>query len=314
MAAADGVICVAGDQGVDWTASSALETVQALDARDGSHMWTFTVRTGVRGMGFADPPGLAAGHGYVYVAVDRLYCLRADDGTRVWSAPYPLTVNLAAGPDAVYAVQETLFALRGRDGTQLWSYAAGAGAMPAPVLVNGVIYLLGGGVLAIRASDGVKLWDSPGPGGGWLACDGNTVCAMSGTDAQVQGNADLPPPQLWTYQASDGRLLYKSAPDAGFNSAPAVTAGIACAFTIGKLTAVNPGNGRILWSYPTTGTPPAAARGKIYTSTPEGDLVALNASDGTPAWQCPIRLTLGPLVAGNTVYACDNTTLYAVRA
>jgi outer membrane protein assembly factor BamB len=77
---------------------------------------------------------------------------------------------------------------------------------------------------------------------------------------------------------------------------------------------VNPANGQILWSYRTTGSPPSAARGRIYTSTPEGDLVALNASDGTPVWQCPIRFTLGPLVAGNTVYVCDHTTLYAVRA
>ena len=321
MAAADGVICVAGDQGVYWT-PSAYEMVQALNARDGSHMWTLTVPAGGRGESYLDPPNVAVSGGRVYAALDNLTCLRAGDGTKVWSDSVPFTVNLAAGPDAVYAVQGTLFALRSRDGTRLWSYPAGAGAMPAPILVNGVIYLLGGDprgdplVLAIRASDGARLWDSPAPGGGWLACDGNTVCAMSGVgpDVQVQGNADLPPPQLWTYQASDGRLLYKSAPDAGFNSAPAVTAGIACAFTIGKLTAVNPANGQILWSYRTTGSPPSAARGRIYTSTPEGYLVALNASDGTPVWQCPIRFTLGPLVAGKTVYVCDHTTLYAVRA
>ena len=113
----------------------------------------------------------------------------------MWSDPYPLTVNLAAGPDAVYAVQATLFALSSRDGTRLWSFAANAGAMPAPLLADGIIYVLGYGtqsnVVAIRASDGAKLWDSPGPGGGWLACDGKTVCAVSGVgpDVQIQGNA-----------------------------------------------------------------------------------------------------------------------------
>jgi hypothetical protein len=185
--------------------------VQALNARDGSHMWTFTVRAGVCGMGFADPPGLAAGQGCVYVAVDRLYCLRAGDGAKVWSDPYPLTVNLAAGPDAVYAVQATLFALSSHDGTRLWSFAANAGSMPAPLLADGVIYVLGYGtqsnvVAAIRASDGARLWDSPGPGGGWLACDGKTVCAVSGVgpDVQIQGNAGPLPTQMWTYRASDG--------------------------------------------------------------------------------------------------------------
>jgi outer membrane protein assembly factor BamB len=318
LAAADGVVCVAGDQGAYLTAS-AYERLQTLNARDGSHMWTFTVPTGRRGDSYLDPPNMAVSGGRVYAALDNLTCLRAGDGTKVWSDSVPVTINLAAGPDAVYAVQETLFALRSRDGSQLWSYPADATAMPAPVLVNGVLYLLGSdrrgdaAVLAIRASDGVRLWDSPGPDMGWLACDGSTVCAISGIGMEPPANGVSPPTQLWTYQASDGRLLYKSAPDAGFNSAPAVTAGIACAFT-GKLNAVNPANGQILWSSRTTGAQLAAARGRFYTSTPEGDLVALNAGDGAPVWQCPIRFTLGPVVAGNTIYVCDNTTLYAVRA
>ena len=150
MAAAGGLVCVAGDEGVYFNPGTARDMVQALNAGDGSHMWTFTVRTGVRGMGFADPPGLAAGQGYVYVAVDRLYCLRAGDGAEVWSDPYPLTVNLAAGPDAVYAVQATLFALSSRDGTRLWSFAANAGAMPAPLLADGIIYVLGYGTAEQR--------------------------------------------------------------------------------------------------------------------------------------------------------------------
>ena len=327
MAAAAGLVCVAGDEGVYFNPETARDVVQALNARDGIRMWTFSVRTGLRNEGVADPPGLAAGQGYVYVAADRLYCLRAGDGAKVWSDPVPLTTALAAGPDAVYAVQETLFALSSRDGTRLWSFAANAGSMPAPVLAGGVIYLLGYGtqsnvVVAIRASDGARLWESPGPGGGWLACDGSTVCAVSGVgpDVQIQGNAGPLPSQMWTYRASDGKLLYRSAANAGYSLPPAMTAGLAFARTAGngrtpsKLHAVDPGSGRTAWSYPGASAAPAAARGRIYTASPAGDLIALNASDGTPVWQCPIRFTLGPLVAGNTVYVCDNTTVYAVRA
>jgi outer membrane protein assembly factor BamB len=325
MAAAGGLVCVAGDEGVYFNQGTARDMVQALNARDGSHMWTFTVRTGVRGMGFANPPGLAAGQGYVYVAVDRLYCLRAGDGAQMWTDPYPLTLNLAAGPDAVYAVQATLFALSSRDGTRLWSFAANAGAMPAPLLADGIIYVLGYGtqsnVVAIRASDGARLWDSPGPGGGWLACDGKTVCAVSGVGpgVQIQGNAGPLPTQMWTYRASDGKLLYRSAANAGYSSPLAMTAGMVFTLTAGNghtpstLRAVDPVNGRTVWSYPGASAAPAAAPGRIYTASPDGNLIALNASDGTPVWQCPIRFTLGPLVAGSTVYVCDNTTVYAVR-
>lgn len=326
MAVADGVVCVAGDDGVYFNPGTAHDVVQALNARDGSYLWAFTVRAGGPGMDVADPPGLAAAPGYVYATFDRLYCLRAGDGARMWSGSSPFTTNLAAGPHAVYAVQETLFALSSRDGTRLWSFPADASAMPAPILAGGVIYVLGNGmqgtvVAAVRASDGARLWDSPGPGMGWLACDGTTVCAVSGlgADAQVTGNGGPFPSQMWTYRASDGKLLYRSAFNAGYGP-PAVTAGMAFAVTAGnghrpaQLRAVDPGTGRTVWSYPGASTAPAAARGRIYTAGSAGALIALNAADGTPIWQCPIGVTLGPVIVGNTVYACDNTTVYAVPA
>jgi outer membrane protein assembly factor BamB len=326
MAATDGMVCVAGDDGVYFDPGTAHDVVQALNARDGSYRWTFTIRSGGSGMGVADPPGLAAAPGYVYVTFDRLYCLRAGDGARVWSRPSPFTINLAAGPDAVYAVQETLFALSSGNGARLWSFPADASAMPGPILADGVIYVLGNGmqgtvVAAVRASDGARLWDSPGPDMGWLACDGTTVCAVSGlgADAQITGNGGPFPSQMWTYRASDGKLVYRSAFNAGYGP-PAVTAGMAFALTArnghipSKLHAVDPGTGRTVWSYPGASAAPAAARGRVYTASPAGDLTALNATDGTPVWHCPIRVTLGPVIAGNTVYACDSTTVYAVPA
>jgi outer membrane protein assembly factor BamB len=175
------VVYVAGDEGVNVNPSTAHEVVQALAARDGSRRWTFTVRTGlppgVIGVASANPPGLAAGPGYVYAMIDRLYCLQADNGATVWSAESPYTVNLAAGPGVVYAVQVTLFALASRDGTQLWSVDVNADVMPALVLAGGVIYMLGYGpqgnaVAAIRASDGARLWATPPPRGGWWPATG----------------------------------------------------------------------------------------------------------------------------------------------
>jgi outer membrane protein assembly factor BamB len=61
-------------------------------------------------------------------------------------------------------------------------------------------------------------------------------------------------------------------------------------------------------------SPARSSRGRVYTASPASHLLALNASDGIPVWQCPVRLTLGPVAAGNTVYICDNTTVYAVQA
>jgi outer membrane protein assembly factor BamB len=291
--------------------------VQTLNARDGSHRWTFTARIGLN-ISAADPPGVAVSQGRVYAAADRLACLRASDGTTLWNDPAALASSApVAGHDAVYVAPASLFALRSRDGTRLWSVATDASS--APVLVNGVIYLLGSGpqagpvVMAIRASDGRLLWASPGPGMGWLACDGHIVCAVSGSDMEPPPGDGPQPSQLWTWRASDGKLLHKSASNAGFGASPAMTTGIACALSNGTLLAIDPSSGRTLWSHPAT-APPVAAHGKIYTSTPAQGLIALNARDGTPLWHFPARLTLGPLIAGNTVYVCDHTTLYAVSA
>ena len=129
------------------------------------------------------------------VALSPVRAYRASDGATMWSVPSPLTTNLTAGPDAVYAVAVALYALNSRHGTRLWSCAANA--MTAPLLAGGVIYVPGCDtysntslMLAIRASDGARLWEvSPGPGDGWLAYDGTTVCAVSGVSPDAQ-----PPP------------------------------------------------------------------------------------------------------------------------
>jgi len=320
MAAAGGLVCVAGDMGAYAPLSRWRDVVQALNADHGSLRWTFTARVGLPGTSAVDPVGVAVSSGRVYVAVNRLTCLRASNGATLWSAPSPLASSApVAGQHAVYVAPTSLFALRGGDGARLWSFPTDANS--APVLVNGVIYLLGTGthggprLLAIRASDSVKLWDSPGPPMGWLACDGHVVCAVSGSDMEPPPGDAAPPSQMWTWRASDGRLLWRSAANAGFGGSPAMTAGIVCALTRGRLLAMNPRDGRALWSYPSTApVPPAAARGRIYTRTSGHELVALSARDGTPVWHFPTRFTFGPIVSGNTVYVCDHTTVYAVPA
>jgi hypothetical protein len=79
------------------------------------------------------------------------------------------------------------------------------------------------------------LWESPGPGGGWLACDGTTVCAVSGLRdvGQITGSGGPFPSQMWTYRASDGKLMHRSALNAGYG-APVMTAGLVFAMNAGN--------------------------------------------------------------------------------
>jgi outer membrane protein assembly factor BamB len=218
----------------------------------------------------------------------------------------------------VYLAPASLFALRGTDGARLWSFPTDA--YSDPVLVNGVIYLLGAGahgepsLFALRASDGTRVWESPGPSMGWLACDGHVVCAVSGSDMQAPPGEPGPPGQLWTWRASDGRPMFRSAGRPGFGP-PVMAAGVVCVPAAGGLHAMRPRDGRALWRYPTTApTRPAAAHGRIYTQTSARALVALNAADGSPAWHCPVRFTLGPVVADGAVYVSDHRTVCAIPA
>ena len=57
MAAAGGVVCVAGDMGA--YSPRGRDVVQALNASDGTRRWTFTARVGVPGTSAVDPPGVA---------------------------------------------------------------------------------------------------------------------------------------------------------------------------------------------------------------------------------------------------------------
>ena len=63
IAATDGVVCVAGDDGVYFNPGTAHDVVQALNARDGSYRWTFTIRTGGARHGRCRSPGHGGGPG-----------------------------------------------------------------------------------------------------------------------------------------------------------------------------------------------------------------------------------------------------------
>ena len=241
------------------------------------------------------------------MALSPVRACRASDGATVWSVPSPLTTNLTAGPDAVYAVAVALYALNSRHGTRLWSCAANA--MTAPLLAGGVIYVPGCDtysntslMLAIRASDGRQTVGGLARPGRWMAGlrrDDRlrrvrrqprrpaSARRRPGADPDVDLARQRRPAAVPV--TSQRRLLLTAGHDRGHGLR---ADGRERAHPPG-LHAVNPGTGRTAWSYPGASAAPAAARGRVCTASPAGDLIALNASDGAPAWQCPIRVTLG---------------------
>jgi serine/threonine-protein kinase len=303
---ADMVFVAGGSQGPHGN------VLHALSASHGTTKWRFTTQIGAI-------PSLAATARNLWVGLYPIYGLNPKDGATLWTSYYSPTSDMVAAGGSVYFMNATLngysylISLNGGDGTELWAYPDAVGSVSAPVVADGVVYVLGSSQLwALRASDGRLIWQSGAPDGGSLATDGTILCG-------VYRSADIPSVQpqgeLLVWRASDGKLLWHSTPDGGFG-APALAAGVIYVVSVsGTLYALRARDGRQLWEYPANvQTTPVIANGRVYAGSSAGGLVALRASDGIPIWQFPARISIGPVVAGSTVYVSNGTRVYAINS
>jgi outer membrane protein assembly factor BamB len=251
----------------------------------------------------------------VYVGLYPIYALNPSDGTTLWTSYHVPNSSLVAAGNAIYlmdlsaAGRSSLIALNAGDGTELWTHQP-ANSISTPVMADGVVYVLGIKQLhAVRASDGARIWDSPGPDGGWLATDGTVVCGVYGAPITPVQPGD----ELWAWRASDGTRLWRSA--AGGFGPPAMAAGVIYVVSAdGKLHALRARDGANIWDYPANiQTTPAVANGRVYVGSSAGGLIALRASDGTPMWEFTAQISIGPVVAGPTVYVSNGSKVYAIN-
>jgi outer membrane protein assembly factor BamB len=210
-------------------------------------------------------------------------------------------------------------------------------------VVDGLVYAdSGGGLLALRATDGRKLWHAKN-------LEFLTAPAGSGVVYAATNTA------LYALRASDGRMIWQS-PVTWLTGQLAMTPGVVYAVDeYGTVHALRASDGTTLWSFATGQGEPgglAAAGDVVYTtganfgasvyavragteiwsspipraSGPEigagivyvtglvgvhGWLHALRPADGTRIWSFPASLAL---LADGIVYAVNDTHLYALRA
>jgi outer membrane protein assembly factor BamB len=82
------------------------------------------------------------------------------------------------------------------------------------------------------------------------------------------------------------------------------------------LLALEPASHTLLWRRPaSTAVRPVVAAGVVYAGSTGYEILARQPGDGSELWQSePAILTLGPAVAGGTVFVAVATTVYALRA
>jgi len=180
-----------------------------------------------------------------------------------------------------------------------WNVSVGTGSSfygkvtASPIVYGGNVFTLdaAGQVTAVSASGGSVVWrgsttppnekDQEGFGGG-LAADGGRVYAATGFGTVV------------AFEAKTGRKLWEKSLGAPMRSSP--TASAERVFAVnkeGQVYCLSGSDGTELWTFAGTGerasilasTSPAVDKDLVVVPYPTGDVVALRASSGQPAWQ-----------------------------
>lgn len=150
-----------------------------------------------------------------------------------------------------------LHALDRWTGRETWRYAAGAAVHGSPAVWNGTVYATdaAGTLHAVDADTGRRLWTvGTGPVKAWAwGHESGDLYLSSPTLAPVDGSMRL------FFGAGDGRLR-----------------------------AVDPVDGRVLWSLETDGrirSTPAVAGNAVVVGSADGSVHAARATDGRPLWR-----------------------------
>lgn len=182
-------------------------------------------------------------------------------GGILWRAEMPGPVRSAAAVtgDRVFvgSAGGFLHAFDRWTSREVWRYAAGAAAHGSPAVWAGTVYTTdaAGTLHAVDADSGELRWS-------------------------VETGPTLP--WAWGHESGD---LYLSAPLLG-----EVAGAMRLWFGAGdgKLYAVDPGNGRVLWSLPTEGrirSTPALAGGTVVVGSADGSVYAADAASGELRWR-----------------------------
>lgn len=244
--------------------------VSAVSARDGTLLWHTQVGSGL------DTLLVDGALGTVFDGSGGLTALHGGDGSELWQVGIQgsdiSSLQLAGGTLYAGTTDNRLLALDPTDGRLRWSYQDPAiQALSRPTVAGSMIYLAGqatapstnatGGigvgtvetVVAVRATDGTRLWQKQLPIG---------LAASAVTNA------------LDPLVSSDSSTLY-------------VVAGP----TVGDVVALATADGAIRWQASSNDTLLAMLgtdRGALYTGGVSGSVGALSADTGAPRWRTSV--------------------------
>ncbi len=271
-------------------------------------------------------PAIVNGVVYVGSYSGFVYALNASSGAIIWS--YAANENTESSPTVVdnvvyigagnYSATRDnghVYALQATTGEKLWSYQTGGTVESSPAVAYGKVYVGcgDGNVYAFDAATGNVIWSYK-----------TDATILKSSPAVVEGVVYICSIEyLYALNATNGMKLWSQTGDWRIlSSSPMVTNNIVYLSADG-VYAFDSKTGELLWHqisdrYPNSSeSTPALADGVIYVGTTEGNVLALNASDGSKLWAFPTESTVAasPAVVRGVVYVIScNGTFYALNA
>lgn len=207
------------------------------------------------------------------------------------------------------------------------------GGDASPILVDGTLYVVGGGVAALDAADGSVTYHYDGqhrrtpalaPAEAYTS-DTLVVAGERGyTGLHVDGGVELFGRRVglerWRHRAAGDRFSFFSAPSA---PAPVVSDGTVYVAnpTTDRLAAIDPSNGREQWGHEVSdegvgGQPgrPAVLDGTVYVTHWPHNVTAYDAATGAHLWDADVteQFVLPPTATSESVLVPDRTGVTAL--
>ncbi len=258
-----------------------------------------------------------------------IYAFDAYTGAKIWnySTYVPVYSSPAVSGNMLFiGADVNVYALNAFTGTKVWSFITGGRVDSSPAVVNGVVYVGSddGNVYALNALTGAKIWSYTT----WATVD-SSPAVVNGVVYVGSGYNDV-----YALNASTGEKIFNflTTPDSGpLTSSPAVSDGIVYIGSVaGNVYAFNASTGNKIWKHTTEPIPlygggyafegvqasPTVAKGVVYISSEEGNIYALNASNGIKIWNyttgSPILSSAA--VTEGVVYVGCGSTVYGLNA
>lgn len=301
------------------------------DSRGGVSFWTGEA-TGVSGALFGGGASVEGDRVYATNGLGDVVAFNAADGTQVWrkrpGGPLRGAPTLFNGNVYVVSQDNQLFALRATDGNVEWTDSgtlevSGVFGVAAPAGGQGTIVagFSSGELDAFRYENGRPLWQD--------ALSRTSISTSVATLSDIDASPVIDQGRVFAI-GSGGRMVALELLtgqrvweiNAGGISTPWVAGEWVFAVTDdARLLCVSRANGRVRWA---TQLPryksekkkkgaigwrgPVLAGGRLVAVSSEGDIVYVNATDGTiqQTVEYGTRLSLPPVIANNTLYLLDD--------